>query len=196
MKKAVVIGTAAILFIQGCSGIPNNTKEDLGAEYGPHHPMDYVSYTEEAETEKPKVNNFGYSRNYSNEVGLDKKLSMPDIIDHQKTAAGIGTLLVQAPEVDEASVLITNEYALVAFKPNKEHKKNAVKQVKMMTETAVPYYYETVVTDNPRMMEDIESFKSMDDQAKGGRSALRQTVKDMKNMTKQPKTKKDEVDSM
>ncbi|SFE94674.1 YhcN/YlaJ family sporulation lipoprotein [Alteribacillus iranensis] len=196
MKKLIVL-SIVLFMLQGCAQISNNTKENLGAEYGPHHPMDYVSYTAE-EKYKPrpeKVNNFGFSRNYSNEVGLDEELTVYDIIDHQKTAEGLGSLLVQTADVKEAAVLITNEYALVAYTPNSEDSERTAQQVKMTTEAAVPYYYETVITDNPTMKEDIESFKPMDERDRGGHQALERLVSEMKQTTDQPVTDKQKVDS-
>ncbi|SDH69579.1 YhcN/YlaJ family sporulation lipoprotein [Alteribacillus bidgolensis] len=196
MKKSFMFITVTILVLQGCAGIPNGDNEDLGAEYGPEHPLDYVSDTDNTNPDaNTKGNNFGYSRNQANEPNLDDKMTMHDVIDRQRIANGISNLLVQSPEVAEAGVLITNEYALVAFRPNNEEDEDAVKHVKMMTESMVPYYYITVVTDNPNMIEDIEAFKGMDARSGDGHTALEKTVEDMREMTKQPKTSKRRADN-
>lgn len=202
MKKTALLLSICVVILHGCNNAPNGTKENLGAEYGPNHPMDYISYTKdetkesggvdeavEEENGQRRVNNYGFSRRDSNEVGLDQELDVYDIIDHQRTAEGIGSLLVQAYEIKDATVLITNQYALVAYTPKEENNEDTAKMVKMTTEAAIPYYYETVVTDHPRMKKDIESFKSMDERDSGNHTALNNLVRDMKETTKQPRTR-------
>ncbi|MFB4163157.1 YhcN/YlaJ family sporulation lipoprotein [Alteribacillus sp. JSM 102045] len=196
MKKTIIFILITFLVLQGCAGIPNDNNEDLGAEYGPEHPLDYVSDTDNTDPgSNIKGNNFGYSRNQENEPNLDDQMTMHDVIDRQRIANGISNLLVQSPEVHEAGVLITNEYALIAFRPNNEEEEDAVKHVKMITESIVPYYYVTVVTDNPNMIEDIEAFKGLDARSREGHTALEKTINDMRQTTEQPKTSKRKADN-
>ncbi|RSL30342.1 hypothetical protein D7Z54_26230 [Salibacterium salarium] len=194
MKNTALIIVIALL-LQGCAGMTNTDKEDLGAEYGPEHALDYISNDKQGEPNRNDGNRFGYGRSVFNDVDADEDMSMHDLIDRQRIAEGLSNLLVRSPEVEEAGVLITNEYALTAFKTDMEDTQKAAKHVKMMVEAAVPYFFITVVTDNETMMEDIEAFKGMPARSSEGRQALEKTIENMRDMTKQPVTPKEKADS-
>ncbi|SDH62165.1 Sporulation lipoprotein YhcN/YlaJ (Spore_YhcN_YlaJ) [Alteribacillus persepolensis] len=196
MKKWILAVIIVLFTLSGCAGIQNNADpDDLAAEYGPEHPLDYISDTDNTNSDaNSKGNRYGYSRNRADDPNTDEKMTMHDVIDRQRISNGISNLLVQSPEVQEAGVLITNEYALVAFRPKNKEDDDVAKHVKMITESIVPYYYVTVVTDRVQMIEDLEAFKGMDARSKGGHSSLKQLVNDMRSATKQPKTEKRKAD--
>ncbi|MFZ4450833.1 YhcN/YlaJ family sporulation lipoprotein [Salibacterium aidingense] len=185
------------LLLQGCTGFTSMDKEELAAEYGPENALDYISNNkDDAPGGRSAGNRFGWHRNDSSEADLDEDMSMHDLIDRQRIAEGLSNLLVQTPEVEKAGVLITNEYALAAFQTEEEDTGRAAKHVKMMVEAAVPYFFITVVTDNPSMIEDLEAYKGMTARSKDGHAALRNTIDTMREMTEQPVTPKEKAGSM
>ncbi|MFD2705435.1 YhcN/YlaJ family sporulation lipoprotein [Salibacterium lacus] len=185
------------LFMQGCSGFTSMDKEDLAAEYGPEDSLDYIANNKDDVPEGRNTGNlFGWNRSDSSEADLDEDLSMHDLLDRQRIAEGLSNILVQSPDVKKAGVLITNEYALAAFEADTKDTREAAKRVKMMVEAAVPYFFVTVVTDNPAMIQDLEAFKGMDARSSEGHQALRHTMDTMLDMTEQPSTPKEKAGSM
>ncbi|MFB5660814.1 YhcN/YlaJ family sporulation lipoprotein [Alteribacillus sp. HJP-4] len=195
MKK-MTAALALVLFAGGCAVDNSENKGDLGAEYGPEHPLDFVQNDTNGDEEISKKNLFGFKRHAENEAELDREMSAHDVIDRQRTAEGISSILVQSPDVKEAGVLITNEYALVAYETASENRDEAAEHVKQMTEAMVPYFYETVITDNPSMIEDLEAFYGTEARSKENHVALEKTVDDMRNATEQPVTDKEKTGSM
>ncbi|RSL34129.1 hypothetical protein D7Z54_06055 [Salibacterium salarium] len=184
-----------ILLLQGCAGITNTEKEDLSAEYGPENALDYISNDKDGEIKPEDGNRFGYGRSVFNDNDLDEDMSMHDLIDRQRIAEGLSNIIARSPEVEEAGVLVTNEYALAAFKTDRDDTQEVAKHVKMMVEAAVPYFFITVVTDNENMIEDIEAYKGMRARSVEGRQSIEKVVESMRNMTEQPITPKEKAES-
>ncbi|MGY4689068.1 YhcN/YlaJ family sporulation lipoprotein [Salibacterium sp. K-3] len=196
MKKTAVF-VIIFFFLQGCSGFTSMDKEDLAAEYGPDHALDYISDNKDDAPEGRRAGNYyGFKRSGSTDADQEDDLSMHDLINRQRLAEGLSTLLVRSPDVNKAGVLITNEYALAAFEAGTEEQERAAKHVKMMLEAAVPYFYVTVVTDNPAMIDDLQAYKGMDARAGEGRQALRSTIDTMLDYTEQPVTPKEKAASI
>ncbi|SFP50946.1 YhcN/YlaJ family sporulation lipoprotein [Salibacterium halotolerans] len=195
--RTIVFIVILFLFMQGCSGFTSMDKEDLAAEYGPEDSLDYISDNKDDAPEGRSTGNlFGWNKSDSTEPDLDEDLSLHDLLDRQGIAEGLSKILVKSPDVNKAGVLITNEYALAAFEPGSDDSSEAAKRVKMMVEAAVPYFFVTVVTDNPTMIQDLEAFKGMDARSSEGREALRHTIDTMLKMTEQPTTPKEKTASM
>lgn len=108
-------------------------------------------------------NNFGYVRHQKSPViGTDRLANQTPAINREQIADIISRLAVQLPNVYDAATLVTDDEVLVGYQTNTNNRFETADQVKKAAISVVPRYFHVYVTDNPNMINQIESYSRMD----------------------------------
>ncbi|MCJ7840316.1 YhcN/YlaJ family sporulation lipoprotein [Lederbergia sp. NSJ-179] len=112
---------------------------------------------------------FGFVRQVKSPVPADPNDAKPiKWMDREQAAHNISQLLVVLPNVQDASVIVTDEEVLVAYNTDADDEKarfETADQVKKSVMGAVPRWYHVYVTDDPKLRQDVENIGSMTTQS-------------------------------
>ncbi|WP_260471930.1 YhcN/YlaJ family sporulation lipoprotein [Bacillus sp. HMF5848] len=122
---------------------------------------------------------FGYVRSQKSPVETTRNKEGLKAIDTEHTASVISELVTQLPNVNDASVLVTDEEALIAYDANTNNRYETADQVKKTAMSVVPRYYHVYVSDNPLMMRDIEGFSNLSSNTENIEQVLQNTIRMM-----------------
>ena len=76
-------------------------------------------------------------------------------LDREQLAKVISNIIVQLPNINDASVLVTDEEVLVVYDTDSKNREKTADQVKRSALSAVPRYYHVYVSDNTALAQNI-----------------------------------------
>ncbi|MFC4323515.1 YhcN/YlaJ family sporulation lipoprotein [Litchfieldia salsa] len=160
MKKSVI--TAGLCCLFALSGCNNDQNAELYEKSG-----NTINRTDRSELYNANITDenkhFGYVRHQKSPVpGSPTVYSMPTI-DREVVADMISKMSTQlVPDVNEAATLVTDEEVLIVYDTDSENRFETADQVKKTALSIVPRWYHVYVSDNPRLIKDIERFGVLD----------------------------------
>lgn len=134
-------------------------------------------------------NNYGFVREVKSPVpGENADVNRNHGIDREKTASMISKMAVALPNVLDASVVVTDAEVLIAYKLSETDKKSRFEtadQVKKTAMSVIPRWYHVYVTDDPALRQYVENIASMKPNSANKNSAVRDTIRMMKDSSPQ-----------
>ncbi|WP_338750968.1 YhcN/YlaJ family sporulation lipoprotein [Bacillus sp. FJAT-52991] len=128
-----------------------------------------------------RSDDFGYVRQQKSPIqGETVSYKNMYTMDRERTADAISKLSVALPEVNDCSVLVTDEEVLIAYDTDAKTKKErteAAEQVKKTAMTVVPRWYNIYVTDDVGLRRDIENIAPMGADVDGAQDTINRTIK-------------------
>lgn len=190
MNKILI--TATLLGAALLSACGNNNKNDVADSPGIYkHTGNTINKQNEEDLYNPeKVNThteksreFGFVRQVKSPVpNKDFNNQKSFTMNREKTADTISKMSVTIPNVHDASVLVTDEEVLVAYRTNAKGKKERFEvadQVKKTAMSVVPRWFHVYVTDDPALRQDIENISYMDASSGNKEDVIEGVVKRM-----------------
>jgi hypothetical protein len=173
---------ASVLAITGCQAGMNENEEALYEESGNTINVSERNeiYNEEDMTDDRGMSRYGYVRHQKNPAGdntnMYKKIAT---FDREQAADTISRLAVAIPNINDVATLVTDEEVLIGYKTTAENHMEAADQVKRTAMSVVPRYYHVYVTDNSRIMQDIENFSTLGSTTPNIEQSIENTIRDM-----------------
>ena len=100
-------------------------------------------------------------------------------LDREQLAKIISNIIVQIPNVNDASVLVTDEEVLVVYDTDSTNRKETANQVKRSALSAVPRYYHVYVSDNTALAQNLENYAPLESDSRGIHYTIKKTIKEM-----------------
>ncbi|MBS4222900.1 YhcN/YlaJ family sporulation lipoprotein [Lederbergia citrea] len=122
---------------------------------------------------------FGFVRQVKSPVPGETIDTKPIRINREQTANNISKMAVNLPNVQDASVLVTDQEVLVAYLINNTDEKvrfETADQVKKIAISAVPRWFHIYVTDDPALRQNVENIASMNARSTNKDKTVRDTV--------------------
>lgn len=137
-------------------------------------------YNEENMTNNRGTSRYGFVRHQKSPTGNDVNMYQKvATFDREKAADTISRLAVALPNINDVATLVTDEEVLVGYKTTEEDRMEAADQVKRTAMSVVPRYYHVYVTDNPRIMQDIENYSMVGSTTPNIEQSIENTVREM-----------------
>lgn len=122
-----------------------------------------VTDTNELNNGNDNKESFGYVRHQkSPTAGTEKTILTTPAINREKTADIISRLAVQLPNVNDAATLVTDEEVMVVYDADSNDRFETADQVKRTAASVVPRYFHIYVSDNPNLINEIETYSTLD----------------------------------
>ncbi|GIN88614.1 putative lipoprotein YutC [Heyndrickxia sporothermodurans] len=138
---------------------------------------------EKVNTRAERAKEFGYVRQVKSPIpNKDFNYKQGFTMNREKVANTISKMAVSIPKVHDASVLVTDEEVLVAYRTDEKDKKgrfNVADQVKKTAMSVVPRWFHVYVTDDPTLRQDVENISYMDARNNKKDDVIKGTVKKM-----------------
>lgn len=169
----MAIASIFAVFLTAC-GI-NDKPYDL------HNNSNNMINTDDVEV-KNEMNdeNFGFVRQVKSPAPEKRNLTPPiKWLNREETADNISKMAVALPNVEDASVLVTDQEVLIAYLTSEEEEKarfETADKVKRLAMTAVPRWYHVYVTDDPLLKQDVRNIASMNTSFTNKDNIVKQTV--------------------
>ncbi|WP_169864795.1 YhcN/YlaJ family sporulation lipoprotein [Sutcliffiella halmapala] len=123
---------------------------------------------------------FGYVREQASPVKNSQRHNENiAAVDYDEVANVISKMLVQMPNVEDVATLVTDEEVLIAYKTSSENRKEVANQVSKSALSVVPRFYHVYVSDNPRMIAEIERFRMLTVSSPNVDEILENTIDEM-----------------
>lgn len=183
MNKTFGYILAASLFtITGCQSGMTENEEALYEESGNTINVSDRNeiYNEENMTNNRGTSRYGFVRHQKNPTGNDVNMYQKiAAFDREKAADTISRLAVALPNINDVATLVTDEEVLIGYKTTEQDRMEAADQVKRTAMSVVPRYFHVYVTDNPRIMQDIENFSMVGSTTPNMERSIENTVREM-----------------
>lgn len=127
-----------------------------------------------------KMENFGFVRHQKSPVPNRSTVYNMPKLDREVVADMISKMATQIDDVNEAATLVTDEEVLIVYDTNSNDRFEKADQVKKTALSVVPRYYHVYVSDNPRLMQDIERFGLLDSTSRNVDQIITSTIQEMK----------------
>ncbi|QKS72192.1 YhcN/YlaJ family sporulation lipoprotein [Paenalkalicoccus suaedae] len=124
---------------------------------------------------------FGYTSNTKQEAKDGEGIPGYFIYDRSLLAESIGEMTAMLEDVEEASVLITDDDCLIVYDQGEGMRYDVAEQVYQTALSVLPSYYNIYISDDAALRSDIERFEgnvSLDD---AQHNSLDQTIERMKD---------------
>lgn len=137
--------------------------------------------------------NFGYVREQASPVKNSQRYNENiAAVDYDEVANVLSKMLVQLPNIEDVATLVTDEEVLIAYKTNSENRNEVANQVSKSALSFVPRFYHVYVSDNPRMIADIERFRMLNVSSPNVDQILENTIEEMRKSPQGTDLSKDE----
>ncbi|WP_062109377.1 YhcN/YlaJ family sporulation lipoprotein [Bacillus niameyensis] len=162
MKFRWAVLLTTIVTLSAC-GV-NNADENRGI-----YPKDgnSININEQADNynDHKDDDQFGYVRQVKSPVpGNDSGETQVSWMNREKAALALSQILVALPNVNDASVIVTDQEVLVAYTTDQNDEKGRFEtadQVKKSALNVVPRWYHVYITDDTALRQDVENIGSM-----------------------------------
>ncbi|MBD8070449.1 YhcN/YlaJ family sporulation lipoprotein [Bacillus sp. PS06] len=160
MKKSILTaGVCCLIALTGC-----NTEDNADLYHESGHTVNRTDRSEllnENVTDDNK--HFGYVRHQKSPIPGDSTVYNMPTIDREVVADMISKMSTElVPHVNEAATLVTDEEVLIVYDTDSDNRFETADQVKKTALSVVPRFYHVYVSDNPRLIKDIERFGVLD----------------------------------
>ena len=133
----------------------------------------------------------GGARNVSHDYGFVRHQKSPvandqggmehySALDREQVANIISKLSTDTPNVYDVATLVTDQEVLVVYSTDSKDRNLTADQVKRTAMSVVPRYYHVYVSDNQRLVRDVENLANLDSTSKNARNAVTQLITEMK----------------
>ncbi|YCA11809.1 YhcN/YlaJ family sporulation lipoprotein [Bacillus sp. AK128] len=124
--------------------------------------------------------NFGFVRHQKSPVpGDETQLNEMPVFNREQVADIISKMAVLLPNVNDVATLVTDEEVLVAYETDSEDRFEIADQVKKTAISVVPRYFHVYVSDQPKMMNEIEKYGNLDSNSRDIDRIMDVTIKEM-----------------
>jgi Sporulation lipoprotein YhcN/YlaJ (Spore_YhcN_YlaJ) len=183
LNKTFFYALAASVFaVTGCQAGMTDKEEALYEESGNTINVSDQNeiYNEEDMTDNRGTSRYGYVRHQKSPAGNDMNMYQKvATFDREKAADTISRLAVALPNINDVATLVTDEEVLIGYKTSEKNRMKAADQVKRTAMSVVPRYYHVYVTDNPRIMQDIENYSMVGSTTPNIEQSIENTVREM-----------------
>lgn len=101
-------------------------------------------------------------------------------IDREQVANIISQLSTDIPNVNDVATLVTDQEVLVSYDTDSKDRNNTADQVKRTAMSVVPRYYHVYVSDNTKLMRDVENLANLDSTSHNARNLVNGLITQMK----------------
>jgi hypothetical protein len=181
-KKIWYIVVASLFTITGCQSGATEGEEALYKENGNTINVSDRNeiYNEEDMTDNRGTSRYGFVRHQKSATGNNANVYRKiAIFDREKAADTISRLAVAIPNIHDVATLVTDEEVLIGYKTDADNRMEAADQVKRTAMSVVPRYYHVYVTDNPRIMQDIENYSAVGSTTPNIEKSIDNTIREM-----------------
>ncbi|MCR2823125.1 YhcN/YlaJ family sporulation lipoprotein [Lederbergia panacisoli] len=172
-----------IIFIStmlvGCGVNDKRNAEDNHVYHNSGNSINVAEHGENFNSNQQEEDLFGFVRQVKSPINGGEAAKPIKGINKEQTADNIGKILVLLPGVEDASVLVTDQEVLVAYKTNEKRDSERFEiadQVKKTAISVVPRFYHVYITDDPTLRQNIENIASMNARSSNKDKTVRDTV--------------------
>ncbi|WP_419955756.1 YhcN/YlaJ family sporulation lipoprotein [Neobacillus niacini] len=101
-------------------------------------------------------------------------------IDREQVANIISQLSTDIPNVNDVATLVTDQEVLVSYDTDSKDRNHTADQVKRTAMSVVPRYYHVYVSDNTKLMRDVENLANLDSTSHNARNLVNGLITQMK----------------
>jgi ribosomal protein S17E len=101
-------------------------------------------------------------------------------IDREQVANIISQLSTDIPNVDDVATLVTDQEVLVSYDTDSKDRNQTADQIKRTAMSVVPRYYHVYVSDNTKLMRDVENLANLDSTSHNARNLVNGLITQMK----------------
>ncbi|WLR41307.1 YhcN/YlaJ family sporulation lipoprotein [Bacillus carboniphilus] len=148
MKKLLLL--FLMISLMGCQNEEESfyNESNITKVKSPQH------YNEENTTS----NSYGFVRHQKKDSTNQNKT--PNI-NREQIADVISSLSVQLPNVEDAATLVTDAKVLIVYEASEGDRFEVADQVRKTAMSVVPSYYEIFVSDDPSLMDDLQTYSNV-----------------------------------
>lgn len=178
-KNMLAIGLTSLFIISGCGANDNNqaTESNHVNPTEVRSPVNY--YSEDEQDVTHRNDDFGFTRVNKNVINGRNINNQEAALNREQLAKIISNIVIQIPNVHDASVLVTDEEVLVVYDTDSTNRKKTADQVKRSALSAVPRYYHVYISDNPALAQNLENYAPLESDNRGIDHTLSKTIKQM-----------------
>lgn len=125
-----------------------------------------------------------YSAN-SSEASFRGFGSQTYTVDRQLLAELIGQVVAGLPDVEEASVLVTDQHCLIGYTANEESGRNVEQQITMAADSVAPGWYKVYTTNDPRLTDHIRQIAHQNDGNSNGNTDVKNLIREVDALVEQ-----------
>ncbi|WLR50465.1 YhcN/YlaJ family sporulation lipoprotein [Bacillus tianshenii] len=180
-KSLAAFGLCGAILLSGCQA-------DNEAGQGPYDRNGNTLNVTETEEQYNRqmggpdtmAKNFGFVRHQKSPVP-GKTIDNDDlpILNREQVANMISKMSVGIPNVNDCATLVTDEEVLIAYNSDTKNRFETADQVKKTALSVVPRYYHVYVSDDPKMLNDIERYSQMNVATKNVENEIDGVIKEM-----------------
>lgn len=183
LKTKLMVGAIGLSLLTACQygaeGDPTYRKDETGTGSTLNVLNRNEQFNQEGNSKEDQSANFGYTRLQKKGVTQDANFIKTPVMDRDKTAKSISSLVIQLPNIEDVATLVTDEEVLVAYETTAKDRFEAADQVKKTAISFVPRYYHVYVSDKPAMIRQIQSYSPLETTNRDIDQILTNTIKEM-----------------
>jgi hypothetical protein len=188
-KSLLLIGVSSLALLSACQYEAFTDDQDFYSENGKAiHVSEKNETYNQNNLRDGKDNdigtNFGFVRHQKSPIPGDRDEyyfdEMP-ALNRENLADIISKMAVLLPNVNDVATLVTDEEVLVAYETDSANRFETADQVKKTAISVVPRYFHVYVSDNPRMIKEIEKYGQLDSNSRDIDQILDVTIAEMLN---------------
>ena len=180
IKKLLFVTICSFAFLSACNNVNEAEVYEESGNTINVSDRNEIYNDDGIRNEDGKTENFGYVRHQKSPVPNQSTVySMPKL-DREVVADMISKLATQIDDVNDVATLVTDEEVLIVYDTNSNDRFEKADQVKKTALSVVPRYYHVYVSDNPRLMKEIERFGLLDSTSRNVDQILTTTIQEMK----------------
>lgn len=178
-KQALALGLTSLFVISGCATNDNDRAFNSNAVNPTEvrNPANY--YNADNQNLNTKSDNFGFTRVNKATINGKNINNQVTSLNREQLAKGISNIIIQLPNVHDASVLVTDQEVLVVYDTDSKNREKTANQVKRSAMSAVPRHYHVYVSDNTALAQNIENYASFESDSPGVDFSIKKTIKEM-----------------
>lgn len=183
MKKLLIItGLCTITALSGCT--KDTGKNDIYEESGNTinvNNKQHELYNEGAGRGiRNKTTSYGYVRHQKSPIMNDRTATNHYAgLDREQVANIISKYSANIPNVNDVATLVTDQEVLIAYDTDSKKRNLTADQVKKTALSVVPRYYHVYVSDNTKLMRDVENLANVDSTSRHARTTVNSVIKQM-----------------
>jgi hypothetical protein len=173
----ITLGICGMFALTGC-GANDTAHDDIYDESG--HTINVND--ERADiynvNNKNKSSDFGYVRHQKNPTGNSSAEHYAPV-DREKLADNISKMSTDLPNVHDVATLVTDEEVLIAYATDSDDRNETADQVKRTALSFVPRYYHVYVSDDVKLIKNVESYATLSSNSRNVDSLVDQLIRKM-----------------
>lgn len=183
MKKILLIlGVFCLSTVLGCSRQDRDVYHESGNTINVNNKRNELYNEKKDMGVRNMRNDFGYVRHQKSPVMGDRSSNgNEDTLDREKLANMISKYSTDLPNVNDVATLVTDQEVLIAYQTDSKNRKLTADQVKKTGMSAVPRYYHVYVSDDKRLMKEVENLSHLNSTSREARHLIQNVIVEMKS---------------